>query len=85
MLDCGGCLKCYCPVTSMTSSSELSPPFTELWCLSGWVKAAPSRLEAGLLKWERKPDAVELEFGAENPPVPGRRVVGNIVGAESSD
>lgn len=38
----------YCPVTSMTSSSEL-PPFSILWCPPGWVSAAPNRLELGLL------------------------------------
>lgn len=80
-----GCFTRYCPVTSITSSSELSPPFTELGYLSGWVKAAPSRLEVGLLKCERKPGVAELELGVENPPVPGRRVEGNMLGAESSD
>lgn len=38
----------YCPVTSMTSSSELLAPFSAPGYLS-WLSAAPSRLEAGLL------------------------------------
>lgn len=78
-------LRIYCPVTSMTSSSELSPPFSVFGCLSGWVRAAPNRLEVGLLKWERKLDVVELELGAGNPPDPERRGEGNILGSESND
>jgi len=39
----------------------------------------------GLLKWERKLDEDELELGAENPPDPGRRVEGNILGSESNN
>lgn len=75
----------YCPVTSITSSSELLPPFSTPWCLSGWVRAAPNRLDVGLLKWERKLDVVELELGAGNPPDPERRGPGNILGSGSSD
>lgn len=77
-------MKPYCPVTSITSSSELSPPFTAPGCLSGCVRAAPSRLEVGLLKWERNPGIAELELGTENPPDPASKELGNILGAESS-
>lgn len=82
-----GRLRLYCPVTTITSSSssELSPPFIVLGCLSGWVRAAPKRLEVGLLKWGRKFDVEELELGVENPPDPGRRGVGNILDSGSKD
>lgn len=73
----------YCPVTSITSSSELLPPFSEPRRLSGWERAAPNRLEVGLLNCERK--LVELELGTGNPPDPGMRGLGNILGSDSSD
>lgn len=77
-------LPAYCPITSMTSSSELLSPFSAPWSWSGWVSAAPSRLEVGLLKWERKLDAPpELDRG--NPPEPGSRGLWNILGSESTD
>lgn len=38
-----------------------------------------------MLKWERKPDAVELELDVGNPPDPERSGAGNILGSESSD
>lgn len=53
--------------------------------MSGWVRAAPSRLEVGLLKWERKLDVVEPELDVGNPPDPERRGAGNILCSESSD
>lgn len=75
----------YCPVTSMTSSSELLPPFSALWCLSGWVSAAPSRLEVGLLKWERKPDEEVLGIEEGRVPDPERRCPGSILESGSND
>lgn len=53
--------------------------------MSGWVRAAPRRLEVGLLKWERKLDELELELDVGNPADPERRGVENILGSESSD
>lgn len=75
----------YFPVTSITSSSELLPPFSVVSHLSGWLRAAPSRLAVGLLNWERKLDVLELELGTGNPLDPERRGLGNNLGSESSD
>lgn len=76
-------LSLYCPVTSITSSSELLPPFSLSRRLSGWDRAAPNRLEVGLLNCERK--LVELELGRGNPPDPEMRELENILGSDSSD
>lgn len=70
----------HCPVTSMTSSSELLPPFSvRVGCVSGRLNAAPSRLEV-----ERKLGVAELEaeaeVGAEERVPPGcREELGNIL------
>lgn len=42
----GAGVAAHCPITSMTSSSELLPPFSaSVWRASGRLSAAPSRLE----------------------------------------
>lgn len=38
-----------------------------------------------MLKWERKLDVLELEFGIWNPPDPGSKGEENILGSESRD
>lgn len=75
-----GSKNAHCPVTSMTSSSELLPPFSVAsWWESGWLSAAPRRLEGEDGKWERK---LELPPVLAGPPL---RVLGYIVGSGSRD
>lgn len=53
------------PITSMTSSSELLPPFSvSEGCVSGRLNAVPSRLED-----ERKLEAVEAGVDVEDKPL----------------